>query len=115
GDVTTIAGGAKGFADGAMAGAQFDHPQALAQAANGDVFLTDIDNFRIRRIRGMQNIDTVAGDGNDGYRDDDDRGASELHGLEGITVKPDGSMIYFADGTRGEDVPYNRVRQVKMP
>lgn len=27
---------------------------------------------------------------------------------------PDGSMAYVADGTRGEAVSYNRVRQIKL-
>jgi len=28
-------------------------------------------------------------------------------------VKSDGSRIFVADGTRGEDVPYNRIRVIK--
>jgi len=39
---------------------------------------------------------------------------SELYGLEGLSVVPDGSMLYVADGNRGEAVPFNRVRQVKL-
>lgn len=114
GSVTTMAGtGQAGFADGAMTGAMFSSPQGIAMAANGDLFVTDLGNYRVRRISGST-IDTVAGDGMAGYIDDDDRLASELFGLEGISVKSDGSMVYVADGGRGEDVPYNRVRQIKM-
>jgi len=114
GCVTTLAGtGQAGFADGAMTGAMFDHPEGLAIASNGDLYVTDTNNFRVRHISGTT-IDTIAGDGTAGYIDDDDRLASEIYGLEGISVKPDGSMVYVADGTRGDDVPFNRVRQIKM-
>jgi sugar lactone lactonase YvrE len=112
GTTSTLAGSVAGFADGAMTNAMFDHPQGLAIAANGDLFVTDIDNFRVRRVTATS-IETVAGDGHDGYLDSDDRMAAELHGLEGLAVKPDGSMIYVADGTRGENVAFNRVRQIQ--
>ena len=113
GTVTTLAGSVAGFADGALAGALFDHPQGLAIGANGDLFVTDIDNFRVRRITATA-VDTIAGDGTAGYLDSDDRLGSRLYGLEGLAVKPDGSMVYVADGTRGEDVLFNRVRQIKL-
>lgn len=102
-----------GFVDGAMATAQFNHPQALSMAANGDVYVTDLGNFRVRRIVGDQ-VSTVAGNGKGGYVDNDDPLAAELYGLEGLSVVPDGSMLYVADGNRGESVPFNRVRQVKL-
>lgn len=113
GTVTTLAGSTAGFADGALSGAMFTHPQAIAQASNGDLFITDLGNNRVRKISGSS-IETIAGDGMQGYRDDDDRLASELFGLEGLSVKPDGSMVYVADGTRGDPVTYNRVRQIKL-
>ena len=91
----------------------FSAPEGIAMAGNGDLFVTDLGNYRVRRISGST-IDTIAGDGTGGYIDDDNRLASELYGLEGITVKPDGSMVYVADGGRGDDVPFNRVRQIKM-
>ena len=48
------------------------------------------------------------------FLDADDRLTSELHGLEGLAVAPDGSMVYVADGTRGEEGPFNRIRQINM-
>ena len=114
GTVTTLAGdGTPGFADGDAAGARFEHPQALAIAASGDVFVTDRGNLRIRRVRGGV-VDTVAGDGGDGYADDADPLASRFHGLEGIAVSADGATLYVADGTGGEDLPYNRIRTVAL-
>ncbi|HET9623828.1 MAG TPA: hypothetical protein VFP84_20795 [Kofleriaceae bacterium] len=114
GTTTTVAGGATaGFADGAPAAAQFNHPQGVSIADNGDVFVTDLGNFRVRRMSGG-NVTTVAGDGKGGYIDNDNLLASEIYGLEGLSVTPDGSMLYVADGNRGEAVPYNRIRQVKL-
>ncbi len=102
-----------GFSDGAMATAQFSHPQAMSVAANGDIYVTDLGNFRVRRIVGDR-VETIAGNGTGGAIDNDDPLASEMYGLEGISVVPDGSMVYVADGNRGEDFPFNRVRQVKL-
>ncbi len=114
GTVTTLAGtGTAGYADGAMTGAMFDHPQGLAIAPSGDLFVTDSDNYRVRRIVGST-IDTIAGDGKSGYADDDDSLASEFQGLEGLSVKPDESMVYVSDGTRGTALLSNRVRQIKL-
>lgn len=115
GSVTTVGGtGSAGFGDGALASAKFNHPQGLVKASNGDMFITDIDNYRIRKISAdFSTASTVAGDGTPGYKDADDKAAAQFYGLEGIAVKPDGSMIFVADGTRGEDVPYNRIRLIK--
>ena len=114
GSVTTIAGtGKAGFADGAMSSAQLFHPQAIARDQAGDLFVTDSDNYRVREISGTQ-IKTIAGNGTGGYIDDDNRLASELYGLEGVASRPDGKMVYVADGSRGDSVPYNRVRQVDL-
>jgi sugar lactone lactonase YvrE len=113
GTVSTLAGGAAGFVDGAMSDAKFNHPQAMAIDNQDNVYFTDIGNFRVRKISGS-NVVTVAGDGMDGYADDTDPLGAEFHGLEGLAVKPDGSMLYVADGTGGEDVSYNRVRQIQV-
>jgi DNA-binding beta-propeller fold protein YncE len=113
GTTTTLTGTLAGFADGAMSAAQFKHPQGLSIAGNGNVYMTDLDNFRVRRIVGDQ-VQTVAGDGRAGYLDADDPLTAELFGLEGLSVTPDGSMVFVADGNRGDDGPYNRVRQIKL-
>ncbi len=114
GTTTTLAGTtAPGFKDGALSEAQFSGPQGVSVAANGDIFITDLGNFRVRRIAGGR-VDTIAGNGKGGYVDSDDPLAAEFYGLEGLAVVPDGSMVYVADGNRGDPVPYNRVRQIKL-
>jgi DNA-binding beta-propeller fold protein YncE len=112
GATTTLAGAAgPGWTDGGLDAAQFRRPQAIAIAASGDIFVSDTDNFRIRWLTGNA-VQTIAGNGTAGYLDNDDPLASELYGMEGLAVVPDGSMLYIADGSRGEDVPHNRVRQI---
>jgi len=114
GSVATYAGmGSPGFADGAMATAQFNHPQGVAADSSGNLYVTDLGNYRVRMISG-DTVQTIAGNGNGGYVDDDDRLASELYGLEGLSVTGDGAMVFAADGGRGEAVPYNRIRSIKM-
>ena len=114
GTVSTFAGtGTAGFADGGLSSAKLNKPQGLAVAGNGDLYLTDAENFRIRRIRGGT-IETVAGSGQPGYIDNDDRLGAQFFGLEGLCVEPDGSTVFVADGSRGETVPYHRIRSIKM-
>ena len=115
GTVSTLAGtGIAGFADGALATAAFNHPHALAATASGDIYVTDLDNFRVRRISGGT-IDTLAGNGTGGHADSDtDPLAAQFFGLEGLTAVADGSKLFVADGGRGENVPYNRVRIIEM-
>jgi DNA-binding beta-propeller fold protein YncE len=111
GTVGTLTGDAAGFTDGSLASARFNHPQGLAISASGDLYVTDLGNARVRRIS-HGSVETIAGDGTAGYRDHDDPLLAELYGLEGISVSPDGSRVFVADGTRGEDVPFNRVRMI---
>jgi sugar lactone lactonase YvrE len=114
GTTGTLSGGDEpGFVDGTMSGARWSRPQAMSVAANGDVYVTDLGNFRVRRIVGDR-VETVMGSGTGGFLDIDDPLAAQVYGLEGLSVVPDASMLYVADGSRGEQVPYNRVRQVKL-
>jgi DNA-binding beta-propeller fold protein YncE len=115
GAVSSIAGGGQGFVDGAMANAKLNHPQGLAAAANGDLFMTDLDNFRVRRVSAdTSTIQTIAGDGNGGYADSETPAAAQFYGLEGLAVSADGKTVFVADGDRGGDAPYNRVRVIKL-
>ncbi len=113
GNVSSFAGSVGGYGDGSRTTAKLNKPQGLAAAANGDLYVTDLENFRIRRLRGDM-METIAGSGRAGYLDSDNRLEAQLYGLEGVAVKPDGSMVYVADGSRGENVLYHRIRSIKM-
>ena len=61
GDVSTLAGGAEGQADGQGRSAAFLQPQGLAVDGQGVVFVVDAGNHRIRRIAPDGTVTTLAG------------------------------------------------------
>ena len=50
GTVTTLAGSAKGYADGNGGSAKFDYPNDVAIDANGNIYVADEFNHVIRKI-----------------------------------------------------------------
>ena len=60
GSVSVVAGGAEGSSDGPAAQATFRAPRGLAVAKNGDIYVADSGNHRIRVISGGV-VRTVAG------------------------------------------------------
>jgi len=114
GVVTTYAGtGTAGATNGALASATFNGPQDVKLSPNGRLYVADTTGHLIRRIYNGE-VSTFAGDGVAGYVDGTGTSA-EFFGLEGIGPSPDGKFLYVADGTGGEDVPYNRVRKFALP
>ena len=67
GVVTTYAGGTPGFLDGAPTAARFSNPYGLVAVANGDLYVADGGNQRIRRIARSGTtagaVTTLAGNG----------------------------------------------------
>jgi streptogramin lyase len=115
GDVTTLAGdGSPGLIDGVVAQARFNRPKAVGVDDAGNIYVSDTGNHRFRRIDVNGNVMTLAGDGLPGFAD----GAglqARFFGQEGFDVRPDGSALLVADGTIGQVLPYNRVRQILLP
>lgn len=113
GDVTTYAGtGVVGADNGTLASATFNGPQDIKRAPDGRIFIADTTGKLIRVVKDGK-VTTFAGNGTAGYADGEGS-AAEFFGLEGIAVSPDGTWLYVADGTGGEDVPYNRVRRFRI-
>ncbi|MEO6000685.1 MAG: hypothetical protein ABIN89_27805, partial [Chitinophagaceae bacterium] len=70
GIISTIAGGGQGFSGdgGAATAAQFNHPTGLARDGNGNLYVADFLNSRIRKITAATGIiSTIAGTGTAGY------------------------------------------------
>lgn len=68
GEVHLLAGGPHGFADGPAMSAAFNEPAGLAVDAEGNVYVADARNNRIRRISLDGQVVTIAG-GDPGYID----------------------------------------------
>ena len=94
--VTTLAGGAEGFADGAGASASFNTPSSIAIDARGNLYVADTANNRIRKVTPEGAVTTLAGDGTPGARDG--AGASaQFNAPIGIAVDARGERVYVAD------------------
>src|SRR6185369_5396787 len=95
GSVTTFAGGSEGFADGAGTSASFNTPSALALGPDGNLYVADTGNNRIRKITPDGTVSTVAGNGTAGYVDGP-AATAEFNGPIGLAVSSSGD-IYIAD------------------
>jgi Bacterial Ig-like domain (group 3)/NHL repeat len=99
GNITTVAGnGEQGFfGDGGLAtSASLNTPTAVAVDANGNIYIADSNNHRIRVVANG-NINTFAGNGTAGYSGDGGAatGAS-LYTPRGVAVDTNG-VVYIAD------------------
>ncbi|WP_265583918.1 NHL repeat-containing protein [Chitinimonas koreensis] len=95
GTVTTLAGSAEGFADGAGAAARFHTPSGLARDAAGNLYVADTGNHAIRKIGPQGTVSTLAGDGTAGYRDGP-AGQARFDGPVGVAVDRRGN-VFVAD------------------
>ena len=95
GSVATLAGGSEGFADGAGTSASFNTPSALALGPDGNLYVADTGNNRIRKITPDGTVSTVAGNGTAGYVDGP-AATAEFNGPIGLAVSSSGD-IYVAD------------------
>ncbi len=89
-----------GFAgDGGFGGAaRLNFPAALAFDANGNLYIVDSGNYRIRRLTKAGIVETIAG-GGQGLAEGAFATAAQLDEMGGIAVGPDGS-IYVAEKGR---------------
>jgi hypothetical protein len=99
GTITTIAGtGAPGYSGdgGAAAAAQLSLPSAVAVDSNGNLYIADTNNQRIRKITGAA-ITTIAGNGEELYAGDGTTAtAAALDLPTGVAVDATGK-VYIAD------------------
>ena len=100
GIITTIAGtGEQGKSgdNGLAVAAQFSYPQGVAVDGNGDLYIADTDNHRIRRVDATGTITTIAGTGKQGFRGDGGPAVTaQLSRPESVAVDGLGN-VYIAD------------------
>ncbi len=94
GQVTTIAGSTKGFADGIGSLAKFDFPEDVAIDAAGNLYITDVFNNKIRKISSTGQVSTIAGS-TEGFTDGQGVNA-KFSAPVGITIDNAGNL-YITD------------------
>jgi DNA-binding beta-propeller fold protein YncE len=104
GVVTTIAGSTYGFADGTGTSAKFAFPAGLALDKQGNLYVADSENHRIRKITTAGVVSTFAGAGMAGTNDGKN-GAAQFYLPREIDIDAQGN-IYVADS--GND----RIRKI---
>jgi myo-inositol-hexaphosphate 3-phosphohydrolase/sugar lactone lactonase YvrE len=110
GTITTVAGtgGVSGFSgDGGPAtSARLRGPRTMEADANGNLYITDTENHRVRKVDSTGKITTLAGTGAAGYSGDNGPATSAmLNNPHGIAVDAAGN-VYIADS------PNQRIRKV---
>lgn len=103
GTVSTIAGSIEGDADGTGTNAQFNAPEGIAIDSQGNLYIADRDNNKIRKITPNGAVTTLAGN-TAGYADGTGADA-QFYGPTGITVDNQDNL-YVADNNN------NKIRKV---
>jgi uncharacterized protein (TIGR03437 family) len=93
----TIAGGTEAGDGGKAADASVRYLQGVATDAVGNIYISDADDHRVRRVDPSGRITTLAGDGIPGFSGDGGPASSaRLNTPYGLTVTPLGDVV-FAD------------------
>lgn len=106
GTVKTLAGGERGFAEGAAA--KFDTPSGVAVLADSSVLVADSGNRRIRKIDASGMVSTFAGNGEAGSRDGLSDEAQFFEPV-GISVAHNGAIFVADAGANNVRVFGNRL------
>ena len=106
--VTTLAGssqGTPGTADGAGSAARFNHPCGVAVDRSGNIYITDCDNFTIRKVTSGGVVTTLAGSPGVAGITDGTGSAARFKNPSGVAVDGSGN-VYVADSSN------HRIRKV---
>lgn len=101
GRVTVIAGGAPGFKGdgGPLQAAQFNQPKAIVFDAEGNLYVLDQRNQRVRKVAPDGSVSTIAGTGMSGMQGDGGPAESaQLSFQTGPNPQPSGALALDAQG-----------------
>ncbi|MDR2208511.1 MAG: hypothetical protein LBE22_06015 [Azoarcus sp.] len=112
GEVSTLAGGEKGFADGIGSDAKFDWPSGIAIDAARNLYVADFGNHRIRKITPAGEVSTLAGGSRRGFSDGIGGDAS-FHYPSHIASDAAGNLyVTDRDGRLSNRFNENRIRKI---
>ncbi len=99
--------GTRGYVDGIATAAQYNFPSGIALDAGGNIYLTESDGNRVRKIRPSGTVTTLAGNGQ--YSTVDGLGTSaSIYGPTGIVMDAAGNLFVTEYGN-------NRIRKMSVP
>lgn len=104
GVVSTLAGTTSGFEDGPVSSAKFSDPFDVALDDLGNVYVTEIEQNRIRKISPGGVVSTFAGSNLEGYADGEGANAQFFYPL-GMAIDASGN-VYVADSAN------NKIRKI---
>ena len=96
GQVTTIAGGSQGAADGTGPDAQFNTPYGIACGTDGAIYVADSGNHTIRKISPSGQVTTLAGAANVAGTQNGNTSVARFKNPIGVDIDTGGN-IYVAD------------------
>ncbi|MFI5157347.1 MAG: hypothetical protein ACHQF4_00690 [Sphingobacteriales bacterium] len=97
--VITLAGGSQGFADGSTINAKFNSPIGIAAGPDGNLYVTDFGNFKIRKVTLAGLVTTFAGC-DSGYVNGPVKSSpsvpmAEFGRLDAIAIAKDGTIFVY--------------------
>jgi sugar lactone lactonase YvrE len=109
GTVSTLAGlaGSPGYVDGLGSGARFSSPNEVTLDHDGNVYVADTGNLRVRKITPGGLVTTVAGSGANANTDGVGTAAA-FGNLSGITIDGNGNLFV-------SDVFFHTIRKIAPP
>jgi sugar lactone lactonase YvrE len=103
GEVSTIAGSTEGYQDGVGTNAKFNFPQGICIDALGNLYVTELFNFKIRKITADGTVSTIAGS-TQGFADGTGT-AAQFSWLGDICIDPLGNLFVADAGN-------NKIRKI---
>jgi hypothetical protein len=99
GSVITLAGGSQGFANGLAGNAKFNTPVGIATGPDGNLYVADFFNYKIRKVTPEGLVSTFAGC-DSGYvngpiKSSPTTSMAEFGRIESIAIAKDGTMFVY--------------------